>query len=78
MTLQYEALKSKRNIIPLTDLKVKTKNESEDFMYKIIRFYFNGRKKFIKIVSSLEIAQLHCKDKRTLKSGIYFDGYIKV
>lgn len=47
-------------------------------MYKIIRYYKAGRKKFVKIVSSLEIARLHCNDKRTRKTGIYFEGYTKV
>ena len=47
-------------------------------MYKIIRFYFNGKKRFVKIVPSLEIAKLHCNDKRTSNSGVFFDGYIKI
>lgn len=46
-------------------------------MYKIIRYYKNGRRKLIKTVSSLEIARLHCNDSRTKKTGIYFDGYVK-
>lgn len=47
-------------------------------MYKIIRFYKSGSKRTIKIVSSLEIAQLHCNDSRTRKDGVYFDGYQKI
>lgn len=49
-------------------------------MYKIIRFYRDGRRKTVKTVSTLEIAQLHCNDPRTKKTDsegntIYFDGY---
>ncbi len=47
-------------------------------MYKIIRFYKSGHKKTIRVVSSLEIAQLHCNDPRTRKEGIWLDGYTKV
>ncbi len=47
-------------------------------MYKIIRFYKSGRKKTIKLVSTLEIARLHCNDPRTMKEGVWFDGYTKV
>lgn len=52
-------------------------------MYKIIRFYRNGNKKTIKKVSTLEVAQLHCRDERTHKKDekgniIWFDGYDKV
>ena len=46
--------------------------------YKIIRFYKSGNRRIIKTISSLEIAQLHCKDPRTTKAGVYFDGYTKV
>ena len=46
--------------------------------YKIYRFYRNGRKKLVKTVSSLEIAQLHCNDPRTKRDGVWFDGYTKV
>ena len=52
-------------------------------MYKIIRFYRNGRKKTVKKVSTLEIAQLHCRDPKTHKKDkdgqvIWFDGYDEV
>ena len=47
-------------------------------MYKIIRFYKSGHKRTIKAVSTLEIAKLHCNDKRTCKPGVYFEGYTKV
>jgi hypothetical protein len=46
--------------------------------YKIIRFYRSGRQKHIKTVSTEEIAQLHCRDPRTKKEGVYFDGYREV
>ena len=45
-------------------------------MYKIIRFYKSGRRRKIKTVSTLEIAQLHCNDPRTSGDG-WFDGYEK-
>lgn len=44
-------------------------------MYKIYRYYFNGRKKLVKYVSTVEIAKLHCNDKRTKKEGVYFEGW---
>lgn len=47
-------------------------------MYKIIRFYKSGHKRTIKTVSTLETAQLHCRDSRTKKEGVYFDGYTKI
>ena len=48
-------------------------------MFKIYRFYAkSNRKKLVKIVSTKEIAQLHCKDPKTCKQGIWFDGYIEV
>lgn len=51
--------------------------------YRILRFYSDGRRpKRVKIVSSLEIALLHCNDKNTrgtLRSGVkWFDGFIGV
>jgi hypothetical protein len=48
-------------------------------MYKIYRYYRNPNKpkKLIKVVSTLEIAQLHCNDPRTNKEGQWFDGYTK-
>ncbi len=45
--------------------------------YKIYRFYKSGHKKLVKVVSSLEIARLHCNDPRTTKAGVWFDGYTK-
>ncbi len=47
-------------------------------MYKIVRYYKSGRKKTIKTVSTLEIAQLHCNDKGTRKEGVWFDGYVEI
>ena len=46
--------------------------------YKIYRYYSDGRnKKLVKRVSSKAIAQLHCNDPRTQKTGEWFDGYEK-
>jgi len=47
-------------------------------MYKIYRYYITGKKKLIKTVSTLELAQLHCNDPKTQKAGKWFDGYQKV
>ncbi len=57
--------------------------ETGGIMYKIIRFYRNGKTKLIKKVSTLEIAQLHCRDPKTRKvdknnNVIWFDGYDEV
>lgn len=51
--------------------------------YKILRFFSDGRRpKRIKIVSSLEIAKLHCNSpltKGTLRNGVrWFDGFEKL
>jgi hypothetical protein len=45
--------------------------------YKIYRFYKNGGKRLVKIVSSLEVARLHCNDPRTA-SNLAFDGFVEV
>jgi hypothetical protein len=45
--------------------------------YKIIRFYFSGKKETIRKGVTLEVAQLHCNDPKTSKDGVYFDGYTK-
>jgi hypothetical protein len=58
-------------------------------MYKIVRHFFNGRKRTIKTGLTLEDAQAHCKDPETSSStatsakakrytrtrGRWFDGY---
>lgn len=49
-------------------------------MYKIIRFYRNGKNRIIMRGVSLEFAQFHCKSKSTHKKDnngnvIWFDGY---
>jgi len=43
--------------------------------YYIYRFYFNGRRRFIKTVETLEDAQKHCNDPETRDAGEWFDGY---
>ncbi len=48
--------------------------------YRIIRFYKEEKKhrrKLIKDGLTLKEAQKHCKDPKTRKEGIYFDGYEK-
>ena len=47
-------------------------------MYKIVRFYKSGHKKTVKVVSTLEVAQLHCRDPRNRKVGFWFDGYTEI
>ena len=57
-------------------------------MYKIVRFYYPDFKeknswgepvhkpsRTIKTGLTLEEAQAHCKDPKTRKEGVYFDGY---
>ena len=45
-------------------------------MYKITRFYSDDRKpKTIKTGLTLKQAQKHCRDPKTRKEGIWFDGY---
>lgn len=46
--------------------------------YKIVRFYYPGLNKQNRIIKrglTLEQAQKHCKDPKTRKDGVYFDGY---
>jgi len=44
--------------------------------YKIIRFYkAHNRKRTIKRGLTLEQAQAHCRDPKTRKEGVWFDGY---
>jgi hypothetical protein len=51
-------------------------------MYKIIRYFSNGKRKKIKTVSTLEIAKLHCNDSGTqgvTSKGVkWFDGFVKI
>lgn len=46
-------------------------------MYKIVRIYYPhlNRPKEVKCKLTLEEAQAHCKDPKTRKPGVYFDGY---
>ena len=51
-------------------------NEEAPRCYKIVRyFYQNGRRRVIKHNVSLRIAQLHCGDPKTKRTGVWFDGY---
>lgn len=48
--------------------------------YKIVRFYAPDQKRKSHTVRgktglTLEEAQAHCKDPKTRKEGVYFDGY---
>lgn len=45
--------------------------------YKIIRFYKNPskNKRTIKKGLTLLEAQIHCKDPKTRKENVYFDGF---
>ncbi len=46
--------------------------------YNIIRFYAPGidkRNKVVKRGLTLEQAQAHCRDPKTRKENVYFDGY---
>ena len=52
-------------------------------MYKIVRYYIpridgsNRPNKTIKRGLTLEEAQEHCRDPKTAREGVYFDGYTK-
>lgn len=60
--------------------------------YKIVRFFFRGGRRTVKIVRSLEEAQAHCQNpetssstatsatarRRTRDRGDWFDGYEEV
>lgn len=51
--------------------------------YRILRFFSDGRRaKRVKVVSSLELAKLHCNSpltKGTLRSGVrWFDGFREI
>jgi hypothetical protein len=50
----------------------------ENKLYNIVRFFHSGRKRKIHKNVSLTVAQLHCRDPRTRKSGVWFDGYEEV
>lgn len=45
--------------------------------YKIVRIYkdLNMKSKLMKRGLSLQDAQSHCRDKKTMKKGVYFDSY---
>ena len=47
-------------------------------MYKVIRFYINGRKRIMKKNLTLAEAQAHCRDPKTRKEGVFFDGYAEM
>lgn len=47
-------------------------------LYRIVRMYYDGRpSRAVPGMSglSLEEAQAHCRDPKTRKAGVYFDGY---
>lgn len=48
---------------------------TEPRIYRIIRFYADGRRRTIRAHVTLTAAQLHCRDPRTRRAGVYFDGY---
>lgn len=45
--------------------------------YKIVRFRFKGRKRVIKRGLTLKQARAHCRNPKTSKAGVWFDGYTK-
>jgi hypothetical protein len=47
-----------------------------EFKYNIVRYFKSGSKRIIHKNVSLEVAQLHCNDKRTATDK-YFDGYTR-
>lgn len=49
--------------------------EREPRIYRIIRFYRNGRPRTIRSNVTLTDAQAHCERDDTRREGVYFDGY---
>jgi len=46
--------------------------------YKVVRYFRANRKpRTIKSGLTLEQAQKHCRNPKTEKKGVYFDGYTK-
>lgn len=46
--------------------------------YKIVRMYYptlNKKPRVIRKGLTLQEAQEHCRDPKTRKAGLYFDGY---
>jgi len=49
---------------------------SEPRIYRIVRFYRNGRRpRTTRTGLTLTEAQNHCNDPKTRREGVYFDGY---
>jgi len=75
-------MKPTRNIVkPNTGMwttKGKVWYQKNDDYYDIKRFYREGKRpRIIEKHVTLEQAQAHCKDPKTRKEGVYFDGYDK-
>lgn len=54
-----------------------TPNDQGDVaLYNVVRMYRkSGRRKIILRRVTLEIARLHCRDPRTRRAGVWFDGF---
>ena len=44
-------------------------------VYRIIRFRKSGSRSVLRTRVTLAEAQAHCKDPRTRREGVFFDGY---